>query len=77
MKLKFHDPVGPGTPAWDAFDRAQAAHAEFKRTGELRLYKRFWNQRQYMIQLLARHNQPSKPWITALDRATRVRNDDT
>lgn len=55
-KPMFDDPIGPGTPAWNAFDNALAAWAG-ARDGERdsrtsRLYHRYSNQRAAMITAL-------------------------
>jgi hypothetical protein len=74
MKPKFKYPVGPGTPAWAAFDRAETAHATWRESvingrGDLRALKRYYNQRQYMVDLLRKHGEPVKPWTRTLNAA--------
>jgi len=44
------DPTGPGTPAWNTFDKAHEAWYEGHR-------KRYYNHRHYMIQLLRGHGK--------------------
>jgi hypothetical protein len=68
-KPSFKYPTGPGTPAWAAFDRALEAYRAAKGQGNLKAIKRYYNQRQYMIDLLRKHHEPVKPWTRALDEA--------
>lgn len=64
MRLQFTDPTGPGTPAWNACDRALEARLEYLDTGSPKTLKRYYNQRQYCFQLLKRHGADPTNWIT-------------
>lgn len=66
----MYDPVGPGTPAWDAFDKAVDA---FLRTpggshnqGHA-AYRQYKNYRDYMIAQLRANRVPDvRPWTDCL-----------
>jgi hypothetical protein len=65
------DPIGPGTPAWTAFDNALAAHREWRETHDKRRYKRYWNQRSAMVTAMRRHRTKDciiQAWIAFLKR---------
>jgi hypothetical protein len=68
-KFTFKYSVGPGTPAWKAFDRAETAYLDWLESSDRRSLKRYYNQRQYLIKLLGKHREPAKKWIIALDEA--------
>jgi hypothetical protein len=68
-KFTFKHVVGPGTPAWIAFDRAEMAYAEYRESADPRVLKRYYNQRQYMIDLLRKHHEPVTQWTRTLDAA--------
>jgi hypothetical protein len=66
----FTDPIGPGTPAWDAFDKAieafrAAAIHDIKKD---RAYRRYSNQRQYCRLLVLRHGGDWEQWAADLQR---------
>jgi hypothetical protein len=74
-KLQFNDPIGPGTPAWDAFDRAVEAYKRVPRGEHNKSnadYRRYANQRDYMIMLLRKHNLDESgiaTWLNSLNNA--------
>ena len=54
MKRKFTDPIGPGTPAWNYFDKALEAWQDWREArvhwkDKVPKYKRYVNCRQHMI----------------------------
>ena len=53
----YRDPIGPGTKAWTAFDRALDTYMKEGRT------KRFYNQRDYMRRELRANGEARKAII--------------
>lgn len=75
IRSKVTDPIGPGTPAWDQFDKAVHAWRTTPNTGDhdgkhRGLIKRYYNHRQQMLNHVAKHD-PTKvnAWAEALDKA--------
>jgi hypothetical protein len=66
------DPIGPGTPAWYAFDRAmdlwKAYRAAPSGSPKRKAYKDYHNARHYMKQCLARagHSNDFDSWAKSL-----------
>lgn len=69
------DPIGPGTPAWNAADNAIAAYQEWQITRDKRLYKRHWNQRRAMVDAMRRHHTKDciiQAWIAFVKRESKA-----
>ena len=67
IRPRFTDPIGPGTAAWDAFDKAVEAYRNVRvRHQRDRWYKRFYNQRRTMIDNLRRHGGDVAAWCQSL-----------
>jgi hypothetical protein len=70
--MNFHDPIGPGTPAWNAFDRAIEKWHDYRvapsGAPKRRAYKAYHNARQYMRFCLVRANRANEfpQWATDL-----------
>jgi hypothetical protein len=66
------DPTGPGTPAWNAFDRALDLWRAYKvapsGSPKRKAYKDYHNARHYMKQCLARagHADSFPSWAESL-----------
>lgn len=73
QELDF-DPIGPGTSAWEAYEKACLAWQEYKGarlTCKSKESKRYNNQRQYMIEKLHENGADEatiEKWKTAIER---------
>lgn len=78
---RFLDPLGPGTPAWDAFDEALAAFRRAPPRGNARwkspYMKRYYNQRDRLIQCLNREHASEAciaEWLASLKQQCALPN---
>jgi len=67
----MRDPLGPGTPAWNAFDNALEAWQQLtkhpKPRSRLPIAKRYNNCRQYMLLCVVKHGGNPAEWSQALN----------
>ena len=68
--LKFTDPIGPGTPAWEQFDLAVATWREHYAPGWSRqkplAYHKYHNHRQQMLHHIRKHQGDETVWLRDL-----------